>query len=569
MRLSVAALILGFPSTVSLAQDAPEHVITITGSVTDSVTGRGIAGAVVTLQASPGRAEIAAMRAQSEQRGGAANPRPFPTQVPKRAVTDESGKYSFTLPEPTFASIQASHSGYLSGVSRAERDLSRGMNVKLVPTGVIEGRVVNSDGEPLQGVTVEMIQMQIQDGRKFLRRAQAARTNDLGEYRLWNIAPSSVYVKVVGYQGTFAAPGGVPVANSSEAFPTVYFPAAPDRESANLIRVGAGQTMRADFSMTSRKSYRIRGVIKDAGSYRNLGVRLMSGEDAAGNRVAINTSSGVFEVNDVTPGTYTLQAFSTGGTVALGETSVAVGDQDVTGIAVALNTGVDVRGVIEHVGGGQNGATQDGDAVAGGFPDPRYARRPPPPNAPVQAVILQPGRIPVPGTQPPAEVDSEGHFTFKDMLPGKYAFTLTAYNEYVESMRSGATDVLADGLEIGSASPAEIKVTLRRGGGTIHGIVSGLPPGEAATVVLIRTAGLSGIPTVAHAVSQENGGEARFFAGNLAPGEYQIYAWPATQEVEYRNPEALRALSGSLVAVSLHEHGEEQITLKAVSTEIP
>lgn len=567
MRLSVAAWILVYSVTVLLAQEAPERIITISGSVTDSVTGRGIAGAVVTLQASPGGAEIAAMRAQSDQRGGAANPRPFPTQVPKRAVTDESGKYSFTLPEPTFASIQASHSGYLSGVSRAERDLSRGINLKLVPTGVIEGRVVNSDGEPLQGVTVEMIQVQIQDGRKFLRRAQAARTNDLGEYRLWNIAPSSVYVKVVGYQGTFTAPGGVPVANSSEAFPTVYFPTAPDRESASLIRVGAGQTMRADFSMTSRKSYRIRGVIKDSGSYRNLGVRLMTGEDAAGNRVAINTSTGVFEVNDVTPGTYTLQAFSTGGTVALGETSVAVGDQDVTGIAVALNTGVDVRGVIEHVGGSQSGAIQEGD-TAGGFADPRYARRPPP-NAPVQAVILQPGRIPVPGTQPPAEVNSEGHFTFKDMLPGKYAFTLTAYNEYVESMQSGATDVLADGLEIGSASPAEIKVTLRRGGGTIHGIVSGLPRGEAATVVLIRTAGFSGIPTVAHAVSQENGSEAQFFAGNLAPGEYQIYAWPATQEVEYRNPEALRALSGSVVAVSLHEHGDEQVTLKAVSTEIP
>ena len=508
---------------------------------------------------------MAAMRAQFEQGGNASNPKPFPSPVPRRAVTDESGKYSFTLPEPTFASIQASHSGYLTGVSRAQKDLAQGINVKLVPTGVIEGRVVNSDGDPLPGVSVEMIQVQIQDGRRFLRTTRSVRTNDLGEYRFWNITPSSVYVKVAGYQGTYASAAVAPgVPNSSEAFPTVYYPAAPDRESANVIRVAAGQTMRADFSMTSRKSYRIRGVIRDAASYRNLGVRLMNGEDAAGNRVSINTTSGEFQVYDVTPGTYTLQAFSRGGIVALGETSVAVDDQDATGIVVALNTGVDVQGVIEHVGAEPTGGDQDNN----GADSPRNARRPPP-NLPVQAVILRPGRIPVSGTQPPAQVAADGHFTFKDMLPGKYAFTLNTYNEYVESMRSGTTDVLADGLEVDTASPAELRVTLRRGGASIRGVVTGLPPGEAGTVVLIRTAGLSGILTVAHAVSQENGSEARFIAANLAPGEYQLYAWPATQEVEFRNPEAMRALSGSTVAVSLHEHGDEQVTLKAISTEIP
>jgi hypothetical protein len=142
------------------------------------------------------------------------------------------------------------------------------------------------------------------------------------------------------------------------------------------------------------------------------------------------------------------------------------------------------------------------------------------------------------------------------MLPGKYAFTFYTGDEYIQSIQSGTTDVLADGLEVGTASPAELRVTLRRGGGSIHGVVTGLRPGEAGTVVLIRAAGLSGIPTVTQAFLDPNVGEAQFFAGNLAPGEYQLYAWPATQEVEYRNPEAMRALSGNAVAVSLHEHGE-------------
>ncbi len=572
MRIGFATLILVFSAAILRAQDVPDRVITISGSVTDSVTGRGIPGALVILQTGPAKAEMAAMRTQLAQ-GDVASRNFFPTTAPKRAVTDDSGKYSFTVPDTAFASIQASHSGYLSGFSQARGDATQGINVKLVPTGVIEGRVVTADGDPLPGVSVEMIQVQIQDGRRFLRTAQVARTNDLGDYRLWNITPSSVYLKAVGYQGTYTAAGAAPViANSSEAYPTVYFPASPDRESASVIRVAAGQTTRADFSMTPHKSYRIRGVIQDAASYKNLGVRLLNGEDATGNRVSINTTSGAFQVFDVVPGSYTLQAFARGTTVSLGETNVAIDSQDVTGITVPLSTGVDVQGVIEHVGAEQTGGVQNGTQDKDDDDDDRdvaLIARQPPPNAPVQVVILQPGRIPVPGTQPPAPVDADGHFTFKDMLPGKYAFTINTYNEYVESIRSGSTDVLADGLEVGTASPEELKVTLRRGGGLIHGVVTGLHPAEAATVVLIRAAGLSGIATVSQAFFDPNTGEAQFFAGNLAPGEYQLYAWPLTREVEFRNPEALRALSGSAVAVSLHEHGEEQVTLKAISTEIP
>jgi hypothetical protein len=352
----------------------------------------------------------------------------------------------------------------------------------------------------------------------------------------------------------------------------VYYPTSPDRESATVIRVAPGQTMRADFSMMPHKSYRIRGVIQDAASYKNLGVRLLNGQEAAGNRVSINTTSGAFQVFDVVPGMYTLQGFARGTTVSLGETTVAIDSQDVTGVAVTLTTGVDVQGVIEHVGAEQTGGVQNGIQDKDDDDDDRgiaLIARQPPPNVPVQVVILQPGRIPVPGTQPPAPVDADGHFTFKDMLPGKYAFTINTYNEYVESIRSGSTDVLADGLEVGTASPEELKVTLHRGGGSIHGIVTGLQTGEAGTVVLIRAAGLSGIATVTQAFFDPNSGEAQFFASNLAPGEYQVYVWPASKQVEFRNPEAMRALSGNAVAVSLHERGAEQVTLKAISTEIP
>ena len=62
-------------------------------------------------------------------------------------------------------------------------------------------------------------------------------------------------------------------------------------------------------------------------------------------------------------------------------------------------------------------------------------------------------------------------------------------------------------------------------------------------------------------------GQASFFAGNLAPGQYSAYAWPSDQQVEYRNPDVLRSLSGGAVSVTLHEFGDEQIDVKATSVE--
>jgi hypothetical protein len=146
---------------------------------------------------------------------------------------------------------------------------------------------------------------------------------------------------------------------------------------------------------------------------------------------------------------------------------------------------------------------------------------------PVQVTILEPGKLSVTGKQPPAQVDADGHFTFADMLPGKYAFTLPTGGEYIESMRSGNTEVLADGLEVGVGSPPELKITLRSGGGSIHGSVSGLRAGESGTVILMRASGLAGIPNVAAAFTNPGTGQANFYAGNLAPGQYSVYAWPA------------------------------------------
>ena len=483
-----------------------------------------------------------------------------PPAAPSQTLTDENGKYSFSVPEPIFESVRVTHVGYLDGTGQARGNFSQGLNVSLVPTGVIEGRVVDAAGEAMPGVMVDLLQEQIKDGRRAVSPLMSGQTSDLGEYRFWNVAPSTVYVRATASQGT------------SEAFPTLYFSGAPDRNSAQAIRVSPGQAMRADFALKPRKAYRIRGVVQGAAAYVRVNVRLLNGEYPASRQFAANIATGQFQVVGAAPGNYVLQAYSIGGgALALGEVNVAVGEQDVSDVVVRLSTGVDVSGTIVHLP-----ADQAPPAIGGPFDDDVHddvadnlsVVHRPPRSLPVQVAILEPGRLPVPGKQPPAQVDADGHFTFTDMLPGKYAFTLPTGGEYIESMRSGTTDVLADGLEVGPGSPPELKITLRSGGGSIHGFVSGLRAGESGTVVLVRSSGLAGIPNVVAAFTNPSTGQASFYAGNLAPGQYSVYAWPSDQQVEYRNPDVLRSLSGGAVSVTLHEFGNEQTEVKATSLEV-
>jgi len=199
---------------------------------------------------------------------------------------------------------------------------------------------------------MDLIQPTIIDGRKIYRQLTAVRTDDRGQYRLWNLAPGSVYLRAAGRQTIVSRANGVPVPPEADhAYPAVYFPNAPDRQSTSAIRIQPGQSSHADFTLEPQQSNRILGMIRDASSFTRLGVRLLRGEDSAGNRASVDTTTGAFVVYDVTPGAYTVQAFANGGkSLAMGELGITMGPQDLSDLEIALSTGIEVRGRIEHPG---------------------------------------------------------------------------------------------------------------------------------------------------------------------------------------------------------------------------
>ena len=122
-------------------------------------------------------------------------------------TADSEGKFAFrNLPQGQYR-INASRDGYVSAdygqrgpngtgvpITVNPPQPVRDIRIGLTSTGAISGRVTNRDGEPVGNANVQAMRYTYQDGRRSLTVIQTIRTNDLGEYRLFWMAPGQYIV---------------------------------------------------------------------------------------------------------------------------------------------------------------------------------------------------------------------------------------------------------------------------------------------------------------------------------------------------------------------------------------
>lgn len=519
-----------------LHAQAPESgKAAIAGTVVNSATGQPISGALVIATVVP---QFTPNQTPSLNR-----------QQPLRAVTNASGRFSFEAENPISASLQVSRQGYRSDNNLDTALVFIGDNltdttVRLVPQSIVTGRVVDSDGEPLNGMTVEAVRIDIVDGRRQLRDGYAnAVTDDRGEYRLWNLAPGSYYVKFMGrslmrnYYVSNAA-----FEYSDSAYGLMYYPSALTQETAQVLRIAPGQTVTAPFTAGSRKAYQIRGKIVNGPPQRPFEIRLLRGAEVMPSRGAVNLAAATFQVVDVTPGPYTLQIYtSDGGPLLFGETPVTMGERDFGGVSVTMGSGVEVHGQVQSSGETQGLAFVKAhrlDSSPGAAPE-------------VTALL---------------ERDRTG-FTLTGLLPGRYEIGAAGFDGYVSSILEGASDVLANGLTIAPGEVPELTVKLMPGGATVLVTVDGAAPlgrkstGERWSVLLTGRSGSS------QSYRAEEGlGNALDFGG-LAPGDYTVYAWPESHPLEFRNPAVLSRLSQYGTTFKVGEGESKEVTVKPIPEE--
>jgi hypothetical protein len=274
-----------------------------------------------------------------------ARPQAGPPQM-FETMTDAEGRFAFDNVSPGAYRVQGSKPGYaiqmfgtqdlivevLAGQTR------EGVSVSLSRGGAIAGHVTDASGEAEAEVQVmAMRRMSGGPGGRgmFVPAGPGAQTNDLGEYRLYGLAPGEYYVQASARPSM--GPFNVASPRATIVVPT-YYPSGRSTDSAQGITVAAGETIRdVDIHLMTAPAFQLSGTVVDesgapvGGAMITVmpergpmgGMPMMFGPPS----VSRSNADGTFAVPNLPSGVYTIRGGFpiTGGGANVGVVQGAIG----------------------------------------------------------------------------------------------------------------------------------------------------------------------------------------------------------------------------------------------------
>jgi 5-hydroxyisourate hydrolase-like protein (transthyretin family) len=565
LRLALMLLLLqGAPA-------AQERGVVLQGIVLKMGTGEPVPKATVTLS-------------RFEGRGGNSY----------AATTNSGGQFLFQNIEPGQYRLSATRNGYVRSEYGARSPNRPGLPItvspgqrlpdlvlQIMPAGTITGRVFDRDGEPLANVTVQALKYSYQEGQRQLNSVQQARTNDLGEYRLFWVQPGQYFVSATrdnrenfggrGGGARVAGPGAVftgrgmavpPLSADGEAeegYVPVYYPGTTDVQSAAPISVPAGTVFSGvDLTVASVRTVRVRGRVINSSTGQPAqnanvtlfakGVRLRGG---FGNSRVMDQQGG-FEIRGVTPGSYDLVAVLNDPRNRMNLTArvpLEIGNADVDNVALVVSPGLAIPGKLIIEGTSSNSGDQD----------PRRMRLMLRPNGGIQ---LAPS--------PAAPVQPDGSFTLQSVQLDSYRLSVTGMpqNAYVKTARLGATDVLNEGLRIERQPAGVLEVVVSLNSGSLEGSVLNekQEPSANVTIVLVPDAAHRHRMDLYRTASSDALG--RFKIQGIPPGDYKAFAWEDIESGAWQDPDFMRQFEDRGKSVRTGEGGQTNIELRVIPSQM-
>jgi hypothetical protein len=500
---------------------------------------------------------------------------PAQPDVPTRTTkSGPDGRYQFDDVRPGRYRVLAERHGFIRqaaggrplGQSGIVYSLSAGeqvdVDIELTPYSVIAGRTVSPSGEPLPHLPVQLLQYRYFMGQRRLMPVggmPSAVTNDLGEYRIANVAAGRYFILV-------APKGLAPQASAASAatradrnnksrvqkgLSQAYYPSGADPAAAIPIDVPAGAELPGiDVVLQEDPVFHVRGRLQHASAAESVRGAMLTlvrvdGEQPSLLPTSMNVVSsgdGVFDIPGVASGRYVLVAQRPAAPAEIGLVALDVIDQDVDFVELVLGGGVDVRVTAMR-------QARDPEALTGGGP---LAMR----------VEMRPLANPllVFGMTPTAQGG-----VIRDLVPGAYAMRIqnVPSGHYLKSAIYGAADVLEGELQVGQR-PNDLTLVFQEGGGGID--VSVTDPkktplaGALVTAVPVeegRRINLSKVTTT------DQRGLARLDA--LAPGQYFLLAWEDIDPRAVESPAFLQAFRSRAQRITVADGAVASATLSVIS----
>lgn len=460
-----------------------------------------------------------------------------------------AGKYRIRVEANRFAPQAYGESrsgGRGKDVEVAAGQHASSIDFRLIPCGVVTGEVHDETGDPVEGAMVQAIPV----GRR-RRGGNQVQTNDLGQYRLYNLAPGQYVIGVLISRAEAQQSRA-----QGEAYVPMFYPGTTDPTSAATITVDAGtEAQGIDIDVRPVHAVRVRGRIMNlsGGSTQNAYVMLMPAaadpRKRLGNLAMITAGRysasagglrGEFEITGVPAGSYWAVAnLQDEQRQYQGRTLVQVADADVQGVTIPVSAGVNLAGRVRV--------------------DPQR---------PFDYSKLVVAAMPTDGAGfggQGAQVRPDGGFTLENVAAGNYRLNVSGYPEeyYLKAVRFGGGDVLDTGLSVDATSGAvQIDVVLSSGGSTVSGTVMNDEKPAQATVFLV--------PDPPHREREDlysvkhTQADGSFSMLGLAPGDFKLFAFEDPDPSLMSDPSLLQPYEAQGSSVHLEEGTKQTVQLNLI-----
>lgn len=304
--------------------------------------------------------------------------------------TGEDGKFCFADVAPGRYHLYIQRNGYVMQAYGEDDESSsspilavskekkiESLVILLVRSGVISGKIVDADGEPVSGALVQALLSEDEESLEDTEREDTSRssksgysptqnavTNDLGEYRLAGLAPGEYIINAVDSAGRlngtsfFTDTMLFPDDESADKYAPTYYPGVTRLEQATKVVLKAGEDATADIQLRHEKMVSVSGLLlHESGKPASKSLVTLSNEDSLTSIASPSSQTdenGHFSIDQVLPGKYTLTAMSMESKdVADGVTArqkIEIGQQDVKELRLVLTKGLTVTGTISAEG---------------------------------------------------------------------------------------------------------------------------------------------------------------------------------------------------------------------------
>jgi len=431
-----------------------------------------------------------------------------------------------------------------------------GLFFKLQRAAVITGHVFDEKGELVQGALVRVLRPTGRGKRQDTQEAGRGVTNDLGEYRIYDLSPARYYVAVT-YGPWSMREGFDPKPRQqlfNKGYPTAYFPNTTDPSRAQTLAVSPGKELTSiDFRMELVAMNTVSGKILNPPAANTIrgdmniymsprGSGLLAPDTIDAFSIA---KDGTFTLHRVPPGSYYLRAeYMDRDTMEFVWTSrqLEVRDADAEGITIAFAPLIAVRGRVIWEESKESDLSSFTASLSSLDEEMRSPRS--------------------------QEVKPDGSFLLRNVNEGEYHPRIFTSNSdcYLKSARAGSTPMVDGKLAIHSVDDNSLEFVVSCRAPQVEGqvLTSDSLPAVGVFVALVPELRLR--EQSSNYATTRTDQNAHFLLKGILPGNYKLFSWDSVEEGDWFDADFLKLFEEKGVSVRLDEGDHKSVGLNLIES---